>query len=164
MAKDINKVVLIGRLTRDLGSRDYDFGYTSTGMANANISIASNRSVKRGEEWQEEVSYFEVKIWGKIAEVLKPYLLKGKQVCVEGYLQQDRWVEKETGNNKSRIIVVAENVQLLGGSKDGASSGGDHYSGSQSGGYQKPQYQYKQKNSDPNMGASSYEFSDDIPF
>ena len=116
---DLNHVVLIGRLTQDLGSDERSFGYVGNGQARANVSIAVNRSKKSGDEWIEEVSYFNVTIWGKTAENLKPYLTKGKQICVEGHLKQDRW-EKE-GQKQSRISIIADNVQLLGGNnKDGA--------------------------------------------
>ncbi len=114
---DTNTVVLVGRLTRDLGTDERSFGYTSNGQARANVSIAVNRSRKNGEQWVDEVNYFDVTIWGKTAENLKPYLTKGKQICVEGYLKQDRW-EKD-GQKMSKVSVVANNVQLLGGKGDG---------------------------------------------
>ena len=111
MARDINHVVLVGRLTRDVGG--VDFAYTAGGVACANASIAVNRSRKQGEQWVDEVSYFDVTIWGKTAENLRPYLTKGKLIGVDGFLRQDRW-EKD-GQRFSKIRVVAENVQLLGG-------------------------------------------------
>ena len=132
---DTNKVILIGRLTRDLGSNEYDFAYIGNGTAKANVSIACNRSVKRGEEWQDEVSYFDVTIWGKTAENLKPYLLKGKQIAIVGYLKQDRW-EKD-GKNFSKISVIAEDVQLLGGKSEGGNNNGN----TGNGGYQNNSYQ-----------------------
>lgn len=116
---DLNHVVLIGRLTQDLGSDERSFGYVGNGQARANISIAVNRAKKSGDEWIDEVSYFNITIWGKTAENLKPYLTKGKQICVEGHLKQDRW-EKE-GKKESRITIIADQVQLLGGNKDGGS-------------------------------------------
>lgn len=112
---DVNKTVIIGRITKDLDEKSY--GYVANGSAKASIVIAVNRSRKHGEEWVEETSFFEVTIWGKQAENLKPYLNKGTQVCVEGYLKQDRW-EKD-GQKHSKIIIVAENVQLCGGNKSG---------------------------------------------
>ena len=115
---DLNQVTLIGRLTQDLGSDERSFGYVGNGQARANISIAINRSKKKGEEWIDEVSYFNVTIWGKTAENLKPYLTKGKQICVEGYLKQDRF-EKD-GKKESRISIIADNVWLLGGKSEGA--------------------------------------------
>lgn len=110
---DINHVVLIGRLTRDLGTDERSFGYVANGQARANVSIAVNRSKKQGEQWVDEVSYFDITIWGKTAENLKPYLTKGKQICVEGHLKQDRWVKD--GQKQSRITIYADSVQLLGG-------------------------------------------------
>ena len=115
---DLNKVFLIGRLTRDLGSDERSFGYIGNGTARANVSIAVNRSKKTGDGYADEVNYFDVTIWGRTAENLKPYLLKGKQILVEGYLKQDRW-EKD-GQKQSRITIQADNVRLLGG-KDGDS-------------------------------------------
>ena len=116
---DLNHVVLIGRLTQDLGSDERSFGYVGNGQARANISIVVNRSRKQGDQRVEEANYFNITIWGKTAENLKPYLTKGKQICVEGYLKQDRW-EKD-GQKQSRVSIVADNVQLLGGK-----NGGEH--------------------------------------
>jgi single-strand DNA-binding protein len=118
---DLNHVVLIGRLTQDLGSDERSFGYVGNGQARANVSIAVNRSKKNGDQWIEEVNYFNITIWGKTAENLKPYLTKGKQICVEGHLKQDRW-EKD-GQKQSRITIVADQVQLLGGRGDNSQSG-----------------------------------------
>lgn len=113
---DTNKVFLIGRLTRDLGADERSFGYTDGGTARANISIAVNRSKRDGDNWVDEAHFFDVTIWGKTAENLKPYLLKGKQVHVEGHLQQDRW-EKD-GQKQSRVTIHADNVELLGGKSE----------------------------------------------
>ena len=117
---DLNHVVLIGRLTQDLGSDERSFGYVGNGQARANVSIAVNRSKKDGDQWIEEVNYFNITIWGKTAENLKPYLTKGKQICVEGHLKQDRW-EKD-GQKQSRVTIVADSVQLLGGKSDSNNS------------------------------------------
>ena len=117
---DLNHVVLIGRLTQDLGSDERSFGYVGNGQARADVSIAVNRSKKEGDQWVEEVNYFYVTIWGKTAENLKPYLTKGKQICVEGHLKQDRW-EKD-GQKQSRVSIVADQVQLLGGKSDSDNS------------------------------------------
>ena len=122
---DLNHVVLIGRLTRDLGSDERSFAYMQNGQARANVSIAVNRSKKEGDQWVEEVSYFDVTIWGKTAENLKPYLTKGKQICVEGHLKQDRW-EKD-GQKFSKVSIIADQVQLLGGKSDLNNSGTSTY-------------------------------------
>lgn len=118
---DLNHIVLIGRLTKDSGSDERSFSYVGNGTAKAVVSLAVNRSVKKGDSWEDEVSYFDVTIWGKTAENLKPNLVKGKQICVEGYLKQDRW-EKD-GQKKSRININAEKVQLLGGGKNQQNDG-----------------------------------------
>ena len=159
---DLNHVVLIGRLTRDLGSDERSFGYVQSGQARANVSIAVNRSRKQADgSWGDEVNYFDVTIWGKTAENLKPYLLKGKQICVEGYLKQDRW-EKD-GQKQSRVSIVANNVQLLGGKSEGngspVSGGAPRFqpvNNAPQGGY----------NSYPNesFGDSGNDFPEDIPF
>ena len=116
---DINHVVIVGRLTRDLGTDEKSFGYVASGQARANISIAVNRSKKQGDEWVDESNFFDVTIWGKTAENLKPKLLKGTQIIVDGYLKQDRW-EKD-GQKFSKVSIVANSVELAGGKKEGGS-------------------------------------------
>ena len=118
MSNDMNHVFLIGRLTRDIGADERSFAYVGNGQtARANVSIAVNHSVKKGDQWEDEVSYFDITIWGKTAENLKPYLLKGKQIAVDGALKQDRW--QKDGQNFSKVSIVANTVQLLGGKSDG---------------------------------------------
>ena len=143
---DTNKVFLIGRLTRDLGSDERSFGYTAGGTARANISIAVNRSKRDGDNWVDEVHYFDVTIWGKTAENLKPYLTKGKQICVEGHLKQDRW-EKD-GQKQSRITIQADNCYLLGGKSEGGAA--PQSAPADNGGGYEPQ--------------SAQDFPEDIPF
>jgi len=105
---DINNVVLVGRLTRNA-----ELKYTPGGMAVSKISIAVNRKFKKGDEWVDEVNFFDVTIWGKTAESLQQYLLKGKQIGVEGELRQSRW-EKD-GKTLSKVEINANKVMLLGG-------------------------------------------------
>ena len=117
---DINRVTIIGRLTRDA-----EVTYTPGGMAIASLSIAINRNTKgKDGQWYDEANYFDVKLFGKQADGLKPYLLKGKQIGVDGYLKQERW-EKD-GQKYSRVIINANDIQLLGG-KDKAQSQDDEY-------------------------------------
>lgn len=116
MANDINHVTIVGRLTRDA-----EISYLPSGAAVAKISIAVNRSRKNGDQWVDEVSYFDSAIFGKTAENLRQYLSKGKQIGLEGHLKQDRW-EKD-GQKFSKISIIADNVQLLGGRSDGGGSG-----------------------------------------
>lgn len=103
---DINNVTLVGRL-----SRDAEYRSTSSGTSVCNVNIAVNRRVKKGEIWVDEASYFDVQIWGKMGESLKPYLLKGRQIAVNGELRQERW-EKD-GVKNSKVVIFCENVQLL---------------------------------------------------
>jgi single-strand DNA-binding protein len=112
---DFNHVFEIGRLTRDIGERD--FAYTASGVARLNISIAVNRSEKRNGQWTDKANFFDVTIWGKTAENTKPYLHKGKQIAVDGYLDQQRW-EKD-GQKYSKVVIIADSVQLLGGNENG---------------------------------------------
>ncbi len=118
---DLNDIKLIGRITRDVGSDEYSFTFVGNGTAKAVISIAVNRSVKKDDQWVEEAHYFDVTLWGKTAENLKPYLKKGQQILVCGHLQQDRW--QKDGKKMSKISIVSDNIQLLGGKKDSDSSG-----------------------------------------
>lgn len=116
MAQDVNSVTVIGRLTKDVGSDERSFKYIGNGIAVATVDIAVNRTRKQGDQYIEEVSYFSVMLWGKTAENLKPYLTKGKQICVRGFLKQERW-EKD-GQKQSRVVIVSEQCQLLGGKSD----------------------------------------------
>ena len=118
---DLNDVILIGRLTKDVGNDEKSFSYVGNGTAKAVVSLAVNRATKKGEQWVDEVSYIDCTIWGKTAENLKKYLVKGSQICVHGYLKQDRW-EKD-GHKQSRLSVIAESVQLLGGKSEKANTG-----------------------------------------
>ena len=103
---DLNHVVLIGRLTKDLGTDERSFGYVANGQARANVSIAVNRSRKNGEQWVDEVNYFDVTIWGKTAENLKPYLLKGKQI--EKLFRMNKF------NSDEAIMKFAKKLTKLG--------------------------------------------------
>lgn len=156
---DLNHVVLIGRLTRDLGEDERSFGYVANGQARANVSIAVNRSRKNGEQWVDEVNYFDITIWGKTAENLKPYLLKGKQICVEGYLKQDRW-EKD-GQKMSKVTIVANNVQLLGGKAEGSQPSGGAPRFQQ---VSAPAQNMYSNNYQDSYGDTGSDFPEDIPF
>lgn len=109
---DINTLTIIGRLASNC-----DLAYTAGGTARLNLSIAVNRSQKSGGEWSDKASFFDVTVWGKTAENISPYLSKGKQIAVQGYLDQQRW-EKD-GQRFSKVCIIAEQVQLLGGKDAG---------------------------------------------
>ena len=112
---DVNSVVIVGRLTRDA-----ELKYTSGGTAVSKIGIAVNKRVKKGDEWTEQASFFDVTLWGKMAEGLNQYLVKGKQIAIEGELEQERW-EKD-GQTHSKVTITASNVQLLGGGQGSGSA------------------------------------------
>ena len=108
MAGDLNRVTIIGRLTRDP-----ELKYIQSGSAVANFSIANNRiyNTNNGER-KEDVSYFDCITWGKLGETVAEYMQKGRRIAVEGRLQQRRWEDQE-GNKKSKIEIVADNIQFL---------------------------------------------------
>ena len=141
---DLNSVIEIGRLTRDISERD--FAYTTGGTARLNLSIAVNRSEKRNGAWQDKVSYFDATVWGKTAENIRPHLHKGKQIAVDGYLDQQRW-EKD-GQKFSKVVIIADNVQLLGGNENGQQSAPQA---------QQPAGEYQ-------SAGSGDDFPEDIPF
>lgn len=109
MAADVNSLVIVGRLTRDA-----ELKYTASGQALATFAVAVNRKVKRGDAWEEEGNFFDVVYWGRGAEAVNQYLLKGKQIAIEGSLKQDRWQDAE-GQPRSKVVIEANTVQLLGG-------------------------------------------------
>lgn len=114
---DINHVVIVGRIVADVESSRNGFGYTQSGYAVARVSVAVNRGHKQNDQWVEEASFFDVTVWGKTAESLRPYLKKGQQIAVEGFLKQERW-EKD-GQKYSRVGIVATSVQLCGSRQNG---------------------------------------------
>ena len=116
MAMFINKVIIMGNLTRDPEVR-----FTPNGSAVANFAIAINRKYKQGEETKEEVSYFDIVVFGKQAENCGQYIKKGDSVLIDGRLQQRRWDDKETGAKRSKVEVAAQNVTF--GPKRGAGAG-----------------------------------------
>ena len=107
MASDLNKVIIIGRLTRDPELRNIP-----SGTAVASFSIASNRSYVVNNEKKEEVSFLNCIAWSKLGELVAQYSKKGQRICVDGRLQQRSW-EDQTGAKRSTIEIVADNVQFL---------------------------------------------------
>jgi single-strand DNA-binding protein len=113
MAASLNKVLLMGNLTRDPELR-----YIPSGAAVANFTVAVNRVYKDSAgEKKEEVSFLRVVVWGKMAEVCGEYLAKGRPVLVEGRLRSRNW-EGNDGQKKSTVEVMASNVQFLGSKGD----------------------------------------------
>ncbi len=115
---NLNRVLLIGNLTRDPEVR-----YTPKGTAVTEIGLAVNR-IYSGEdgEKKEETTFVDVTLWARQAEIAGQYLKKGRPVFIEGRLQLDSWDDKQTGQKRSRLRVVAENLQLLGSRQEGEGS------------------------------------------
>ncbi len=114
----LNKVILIGNLTRDPELR-----YTPSGTAMAKFGLAMNRKFKKGDEWTEEVTFVDIVVWAKQAETASEYLSKGRQVCIEGRLSLNQW-QNDAGEKRSKLEVVAERVTFLGSGGGQRDSGG----------------------------------------
>ncbi|HVF70174.1 MAG TPA: single-stranded DNA-binding protein [Chthoniobacterales bacterium] len=115
-----NKVILLGNLTRDPEVR-----YTPKGTAVTDLGLAVNRSytAENGEK-REEVTFVDVTFWGRTAEVAGEYLKKGRPVFVEGRLQLDSWDDKQSGQKRTKLKVIGENMQMLGSPRGGSGGGG----------------------------------------
>ena len=161
----VNKVMLLGNITRDLEVR-----YTPKGTAVCDLGMAVNR-IRTGDNGEriEEVTYVDVTLWGRQAELAGQYLAKGRSVFIEGRLQLDQWDDKTTGQKRQRLRVVGENMQFIGGQGGGGNQGGG------GGGAKAPQQeqsaplQQEQSPPPPSQGgaaaADSFDNdSDDIPF
>jgi single-strand DNA-binding protein len=156
---NLNKVMLIGNLTRDPELR-----HTPKGTAVSEISMAINRVWNNDQgQKQEETTFVEVTLWGRQAELAQQYLVKGRPVYIEGRLQLDSWDDKETGKKRSKLRVIGENMQFLS-SGSGGGAGGGNFS-------ERPQQSSSspQQRSGPPQGASAapadeFQEEDDIPF
>ena len=149
----VNKVILVGNCTRDPEVR-----YTPKGTAVTDLGLAMNRYYSSdGGEKREETTFVDVTLWGRQAEIAGEYLKKGRPVYIEGRLQMDSWEDKNSGQKRSKLKVVGEQMQLLG-SRDGG--GGGYQQGRESA----PSSQVSQEP----VGNDGAQFSsgddDDIPF
>lgn len=168
-----NKVILVGNLTRDPQVK-----YTTGGTAVAELGLAVSRQWfdKQSNTKKEETTFVDVTLWGRTAEIAGEYLAKGRPVLIEGRLQLDTWDDRETGQKRSKLKVVGENMTMLGSRADGGGggggggsggrapaaardqSGGDHQGG---GGHEADSYpSYEDTSSAPASGAPS----DEVPF
>ena len=159
-----NKVMLIGNLTRDP-----EIKYTPKGTAIADIGLAVNRNYTTDSgEKREEVTFIDVTLWGRVAEIVGEYCKKGRPLFVEGRLQLDTWDDKATGQKRSKLKVVGENIQLLGAREGGGGGGGGEHGEGRS--EARPQQQSRPAGrpasppprapADPDLDAPE----DDIPF
>ena len=158
MAGNVNKVLLMGNITRDIEMRQFPSG-GSVGK----FTIAVNERYKdRNEQWQERANFIDCEVFGRKAEVMAQYLGKGRPVFIEGKLRLDKWEDKQSGENRSKLKVVVDDFQFVDsrggeapGGGGGRSSGGTNYSSSDDGGYGSSQ-----------QTSPAYESldDDDIPF
>lgn len=114
MARSINQVILMGRLTRDPETRT-----TPSGKSVTSFSLAVDRL---GQD--DQADFFDITAWEKLGELVSQYLTKGRRCLVQGRLRHDSWDDKETGKKRSRVEVVATDVTFLDGPSDGAGGGG----------------------------------------
>ncbi len=160
---NVNKVMLIGNLTRDPEVR-----YTPKGTAVTDIGMAVNR-IRTGDNGEriEETTYVDVTLWGRQAELAGQYLGKGRSVYIEGRLQLDTWDDKATGQKRSKLRVVGENMQFIGNASQGG-GGGSQGAGGQSAQQSQPPRPTSSQ-APPRGGAAASDVNldedeDDIPF
>ena len=160
---NLNKVQLMGNITRDPEVR-----YTPKGTAVTDIGLAINRNYSTDDgDRREETTFVDITFWGRQAEVIGEYMKKGRPLYVEGRLQLDQWEDKNTGQQRSRLKVIGDNFQFLGGRDEGGQRGGGQ--GQQSSQQVAPQQQAQQaqqqaptqQNYDPIPPSDD---DDDIPF
>lgn len=117
---NLNKVMLMGNLTRDP-----EIKYTPKGTAIASFGIAVNRNyTTEGGEKREEVTFIDIDAFGRTAEIIGEYFKKGRPIYVEGRLKLDQWDDKQTGQKKSKLRVVADSFEFLGSREGGGGGGG----------------------------------------
>ncbi len=166
---DLCVAVIVGRLTRDA-----ELKYTSSGQAVSHFSVATGSRVKKGDQWVDESSFWDVDLWGKRAESLNQYLTKGKLVGIQGDMRQDKW--EQDGQQRMKVKITASDVQLIGSAGGSGTQGTPERSAArpnpdttQNGGptkYQSPQKPTVPARSFPNQGGApaNDDFTDDIPF
>ena len=119
---DFNKVMILGRLTRDPEVR-----FTPSGTPVCDIGLAVGRRIgggESGQERREETTFIDVTLWSRQAELAGQYLAKGRELFVEGRLTMDSWEDKTTGQKRTKLKVVCENMQFIGGGGGGGNAGG----------------------------------------
>ena len=114
----MTSATVVGNLTRDMELR-----FTQGGMAIGSFTVACSRKVKKGQNWEDEVSYIDCTLFGKRAESLQQYLRKGTQVSVIGELVQERW-KAQDGTNRSTLKIIVERI-TLGRGGNSSNLGGD---------------------------------------
>jgi single-strand DNA-binding protein len=150
-----NRVILVGNLTRDPELR-----YIPSGTAVTEVGLAVNDRVKRNDQWVDETTFVDVTLWGRTAEVAGEYLSKGSPIFIEGRLKLDQW-EKE-GQKHSKLKVIGERMQMLGGKEGGGGGGRGPRGGGRAAGDDQGYSQYD--DSEQYTPAGGPPPNDDIPF
>ena len=119
MAANINRVVLVGNLTRDPELRHTPSG---TAVCSLRLAVNSRRKDASTGEWGEKPNYFDITVWGNQGESCAQYLSKGRPVAIDGRLEWREWQDKE-GNKRQGVDIIADSVQFLGGRDDGGGGG-----------------------------------------
>jgi len=172
-----NRVVLVGNVTRDIELR-----YIASGTAVTDLGLAVNDRVKKNGEWVDETTFVDITLWGRQAEVANEYLSKGSSVLIEGRLKLDSW-ENNEGQKRSKLKVIGERMQMLGGRGGGGGGQSSRSQGDQSsynqdagnqdagnqdagnqGGAAQPHAPPAQNESAQPVGGHSAPPDDDIPF
>lgn len=115
MASDLNNVMLIGRLTKDP-----ELKYLPSGTAVVEFSIANNSYMN--SQGTNEVNFFDVVAYNKLAEISSKYLTKGKQIAITGTLRQERWQDKDTNTARSKVRIIMQSMQMLGSASGGVNN------------------------------------------
>ncbi|WP_164101661.1 single-stranded DNA-binding protein [Candidatus Laterigemmans baculatus] len=162
-----NRVILMGNMTRDV-----ELKYTPGGTAVTDIGLAVNDRRKNAQgEWVDETTFVDVTLWGRTAELASEYLSKGSPLFVEGRLKLDTW--ETDGQKRSKLRVVCDRMQFVGGREGGGSGGGSrssNHGGSHSGGHdagsRNDEYgapPAARREAQPTGGGPGYD-EEDIPF
>jgi len=160
-----NKVILMGNLTRDPEVR-----FTQSGMAVVGVGMAVNERFKGSDgEWQDRATFVDVTIWGKRGEAFAKYHKKGRPAFIEGRLRLDTWEDKQGGGKRSKLYVVADNWEFVGGGDErqggGGGGGGDTWGASQDqGGAPQPQSQGGGGDAGWGGGGGGADSFDETPF
>jgi len=151
-----NKVIIAGRIVQEIELR-----YTPGGKAVCDISIAINRKTKHeGQEPTEDVTFCPVTLWGRTAEIVHQYAGKGQPLFVEGRIVQESWQDKTTGDKRSKLKIVADNIQLLGSKGEKPAQSNQH----QQGGHPLPQAGPPSNPVRQQTETPAQEETEDIPF
>lgn len=156
---NLNRVLLIGNLTRDPELR-----VTPKGSSICQFGMAVNRTFKDASGQQrEETTFVDIEAWGRQGEVISKYCSKGRPLFVEGRLRFDSWEDKNTGQKRSRLSVVLENFQFIGGRNDDQQGGNEGGGGAPAGGGEQ-RYSPPARSAPANQPAPQNNLDEDVPF